>query len=161
MPWVGSNTSLCSSSDLLSRNYGAARSTGQNKTDCHRSSISKIGQGERPPSSLQLQDSHAHHTHKHMHAGNSLAVQWLGHRASTVGGTGSIPGQGTKILHAVQCGQNKTKHMHAHLHTTHTYTRVHTYIAHTHTHTRACTHSRKPQTKKMRTENAYSWKASF
>ena len=28
---------------------------------------------------------------------NSLAVQWLGLRASTVWGAGSIPGQGTKI----------------------------------------------------------------
>ena len=29
--------------------------------------------------------------------GNSLAVQWLGLHTSTAGGTGSIPGQGTKI----------------------------------------------------------------
>ena len=28
--------------------------------------------------------------------GTSLAVQWLGLCASTAGGTGSIPGQGTK-----------------------------------------------------------------
>ena len=33
--------------------------------------------------------------------GPSLAVQWLGLRASTAGGTGLIPGQGTKIPHAV------------------------------------------------------------
>ena len=32
--------------------------------------------------------------------GTSLVVQWLGLRASTAGGTGLIPGQGTKILHA-------------------------------------------------------------
>ena len=32
--------------------------------------------------------------------GNSLAVQWLGLRASTAGGRGSIPGRGTKIPHA-------------------------------------------------------------
>ena len=31
--------------------------------------------------------------------GTSLAVQWLRLCASTAGGTGSIPGQGTKILH--------------------------------------------------------------
>ena len=37
--------------------------------------------------------------------GNSLVGQWLGLRASTAGGTGSIPGQGTKIPHATQCGQ--------------------------------------------------------
>ena len=30
--------------------------------------------------------------------GTSLVVQWLGLCASTAGGTGSIPGQGTKIL---------------------------------------------------------------
>ena len=36
-------------------------------------------------------------------------VQWLGLLASTAGGMGSIPGQGTKILHAVWCSQNKTK----------------------------------------------------
>ena len=28
----------------------------------------------------------------------SLAVQWLGLHASTTGGTGSIPGQGTKMF---------------------------------------------------------------
>ena len=37
----------------------------------------------------------------------SLAVQWLRLRASTAGGAGSIPGQGTKIPRASQCGQNK------------------------------------------------------
>ena len=30
-------------------------------------------------------------------AGSSLVVQWLGLHASTAGGPGSIPGQGTKI----------------------------------------------------------------
>ena len=37
--------------------------------------------------------------------GNSLVVQWLGLCASTAGGTGLIPGQGTKILQAAQRGQ--------------------------------------------------------
>ena len=32
--------------------------------------------------------------------GNSLVVQWLGFRTSTAEGTGSIPAQQTKILHA-------------------------------------------------------------
>ena len=44
--------------------------------------------------------------------GTSLEVQWLGLDASTAGGTGSIPGQGTKMPHAAQHGQtkpNKTK----------------------------------------------------
>ena len=34
-------------------------------------------------------------------------VQWLGLHASTVGGPGLIPGQGTKILQAAWCGQKK------------------------------------------------------
>ena len=37
--------------------------------------------------------------------GNSLAVLPL--RASTAGGTGSVPGQGTKIPQALQHGQRK------------------------------------------------------
>ena len=41
--------------------------------------------------------------------GASLAVQWLRLRASTAGGTGLIPGQGTKILHAMWHGQKKQK----------------------------------------------------
>ena len=37
-------------------------------------------------------------------------VQWLGLCASTAGGTGSIPGWGSKILHAAWHGQkNKRK----------------------------------------------------
>ena len=32
--------------------------------------------------------------------GTSLAAQWLGLQASTAGGTGKIPGQGTRILQA-------------------------------------------------------------
>ena len=39
--------------------------------------------------------------------GTSLAVQWLRLCASTAGGMGSIPGQGTKIPHAVWCSQKK------------------------------------------------------
>ena len=34
---------------------------------------------------------------------------WLGFCASTAEGMGSISGQGTKILHAGQVGQKKTK----------------------------------------------------
>ena len=42
--------------------------------------------------------------------GTSLVVQWLRLRASTLGGTGSIPGRGTKILHDVQgTAKKKTK----------------------------------------------------
>ena len=39
--------------------------------------------------------------------GISLTVQWLGLCASTAGGRGLIPGQGTKILHATWLTQNK------------------------------------------------------
>ena len=35
---------------------------------------------------------------KSLMSGTSLAVQWLGLRASIAGGTGSILGRGTKIL---------------------------------------------------------------
>ena len=48
-----------------------------------------------------------------MHVQNSLAVQWLGFHASTSGGTGSIPHQGTKIPHATVV-QPKKKKMHVH-----------------------------------------------
>ena len=34
---------------------------------------------------------------EYIYLGNSLEVQWLGLRASTAGGMGSIPGQGTRI----------------------------------------------------------------
>ena len=37
--------------------------------------------------------------------GTLLVVQWLGLRASTARGMDSIPGWGTKIPHAMQCGQ--------------------------------------------------------
>ena len=44
------------------------------------------------------------------HLGTSLAVQWLRRHASTAGGTGSIPGPGTKIPHAMWCSQKKKGH---------------------------------------------------
>ena len=37
----------------------------------------------------------------------SLKVQWLRLHASNAGDVGSIPGQGTKILHATGCGKKK------------------------------------------------------
>ena len=46
---------------------------------------------------------------KKVYIGTPLAVQWLGLHASTARGTGSIPAQRTKILHAVQCSQKKKK----------------------------------------------------
>ena len=42
---------------------------------------------------------------KKLRLGISLAVQWLRLHVSNAGGSGSIPSQGTKIRHAVQCGQ--------------------------------------------------------
>ena len=39
--------------------------------------------------------------------GTSLAGQWLGLLAFTVEDLGSVPSWGTKIPHAVQCGQKK------------------------------------------------------
>ena len=46
------------------------------------------------------------HSNVH-HAGTSLSVQWLRLQASTAGGTGLIPGQGTKILQAVRPKKKK------------------------------------------------------
>ena len=42
-------------------------------------------------------------------AGYSLAVQWLEFLAFTAEGTGSIPGQGTKILQPARGDQKKKK----------------------------------------------------
>ena len=41
--------------------------------------------------------------------GTSLVLQWLGLCASIAGGTGSIPGRGTKIPQAVWCGPKQRK----------------------------------------------------
>ena len=49
------------------------------------------------------------HMQKNEIGGNSLAVQWLGLRASTARGSGSIPGWETKIPQAAQCSQKKKK----------------------------------------------------
>ena len=43
----------------------------------------------------------------HHYKAHSQGVQWLGHRTSTAGGTGLIPGQGTEIPKASQCSSNK------------------------------------------------------
>ena len=42
-----------------------------------------------------------------MGCGTSLAVQWLSLHTSTAGSVGSLPGQGNKILHAMQHGKKK------------------------------------------------------
>ena len=42
-----------------------------------------------------------------IHFGTSLVVQWLGLHTFTAEGTGSIPGQGTKIPQAAQRSQKK------------------------------------------------------
>ena len=41
--------------------------------------------------------------------GTSLAVQWLPHHASNAGGTGLIPGQGTRIPQAAWGSKKKKK----------------------------------------------------
>ena len=41
----------------------------------------------------------------------SLVVQWLGLSAATAGGTGSIPGWGTKSQYAPWSGQKKKKRL--------------------------------------------------
>ena len=43
-------------------------------------------------------------------ARTSLAVHWLRFDTSTEDGTGSTPGQGTKIPQAEQCGQKKSNY---------------------------------------------------
>ena len=43
--------------------------------------------------------------------GTFLAGQWLGLLALTVKDLGSVPGWGTKILHAVQCRKKKRNEM--------------------------------------------------
>lgn len=56
-----------SSSDLLSRNDGASRTTGQNKTECLTASCLNGCAGQMPSFLLLLQDSHTTHTHTHSH----------------------------------------------------------------------------------------------
>ena len=40
-------------------------------------------------------------------SGTSLVIQWLGFHTATIGDTGSIPGQGTNILHATWSSQKR------------------------------------------------------
>ena len=44
-----------------------------------------------------------------LHPENSLVVQWFTLHVSTAGGTGSVPGQGTKIPRAARCSQKIKK----------------------------------------------------
>ena len=48
-----------------------------------------------------------------------MAVQWLGLQALTAKDQGSVPGRGTKIPQAAQCGQEQIKQ------NTHTQTHTH------------------------------------
>ena len=61
---------------------------------------------QRSPKRLLSRCARFQHLKK-LFQGTSLAVQWLRLRTSTAGGTGLIPGRGTKIPHAVRCGQKK------------------------------------------------------
>ena len=47
-----------------------------------------------------------------MHLGTSLSVQWLRPSASNAGGTGSIPGQGSKMPYTMGHGQKVGKKTH-------------------------------------------------
>ena len=49
---------------------------------------------------------------KYEYHGTSPVAQWLRLHASNAGGVGSIPGWGTKILHAPRCGQKKENEYH-------------------------------------------------
>ena len=49
------------------------------------------------------------HLLKILTLGTSLVVQWLGFRTSKAGVSGSIPGWGTEISHAMRCSQNFLK----------------------------------------------------
>ena len=46
---------------------------------------------------------------KKLKEGTCRVVQWSELHASTAGGTGSIPGWGTKVLQDIQCGRKKRK----------------------------------------------------
>ena len=52
---------------------------------------------------------HLEHTYT-VFLGTSLLIQWLRLCVSNAGGVGSIPGWGTKILHAMQGDQKKYLH---------------------------------------------------
>ena len=56
---------------------------------------------------MSVQNATVLYTLKWVILGNSLVFQLLGLHLSIAGGMGSIPGQGTKILHAAQPGQKK------------------------------------------------------
>ena len=56
-----------------------------------------------------LENRSSHTAGKDYWGGNSLEVQWLGLRAFTAEGPGSIPGRETKIPQAVRHGQKKKK----------------------------------------------------
>ena len=67
--------------------------------------VQRVGRGQRGHSRDQLLVSGL--SEEERKVGNSLAVQWLGLWALPAKGPGSIPGQGTKTLHASEHGQNK------------------------------------------------------
>ena len=138
----------CSSSDLLSRNYGASRCTGQDKTvsDLPSARLGRVD-APLPLSSSKTLCARCVHTTR-----TQTQACILPHHTHTY-----------KHMHAYLQTAHTHTHMRAHLHTcaflqmAHTHTRAHVHSTHAH----ACTHFRNPQTKKMKTENAYSWKVSL
>lgn len=75
------------------------------------------GKGSRKERSQPIREGHQHDWASGREALMCLkmrnrgfpAVQWWGHRASPAGGVCSIPGEGTKILKAAQCGPTKKR----------------------------------------------------
>ena len=64
-----------------------------------------------------MQDLYAEHYRmllQEINGGTSLVAQWLRLHVSTAGGLDSIPGQGTKIPHALQVWPKKKKEINEH-----------------------------------------------
>ena len=68
---------------------------------------SRVEAGKRKMNLKYAVISESNKVFKNKWIGTSLVVQWLRLCASNAGGTCSIPGGGTKIPHAVWCGQKE------------------------------------------------------
>ena len=62
-----------------------------------------------PMNIISAREQHKNVLFKNIQAGTSLVVQWVRLCAPTAGGTGSVPGGGTKIPHVTQLGQKKKR----------------------------------------------------
>ena len=68
---------------------------------------SQLGVGSGSPGEAETRWADTQGDESQDQEGNSLVVQWLRFCASTTEGTGSIPGQRTKIPHALPCSQRR------------------------------------------------------